>query len=246
MKSRLKKQHKNCQNKDIKIFIEKKIEAVDEIISQDCAEENTRKVNEWLDCLESENGGFSQNGMWKLKSKLCPRPLDPPIAKLDKNGDLVTRPEKLLDLYLETYSNRLSHRKMKKEYEDIFYLKNKLWNLRLEKCSEVKTENWSMKNLRAVLKGLKSNKARDPLGMANEIFKPNVIGEQLEFALLSLMNGTKSESFIPTIMRLADISSIWKRKASKKDLENDQGIFSHIRLRGILDKLIFIMIYIQI
>ena len=74
VKSRLKKQLKNCQNKDIKIFIEKKIETVDEIISQDCAEENTRKVNEWLDCLESENGGFSQNGMWKLKSKLFPRP----------------------------------------------------------------------------------------------------------------------------------------------------------------------------
>ena len=98
-------------------------------------------------------------------------------------------------------------------------------------------------NLRAVLKGLKSNKARDPLGMANEIFKPNVIGEQLEFALLSLMNGTKSESFIPTIMRLADISSIWKRKASKKDLENDRGIFSLIRLRGILDKLVYNDLY---
>ena len=118
-----------------------------------------------------------------------------------------------------------------------------MWNLRLEKCSEVKTEDWSMKNLRAVLKGLKSNKARDPLGMANEIFKPNVIGEQLEFALLSLMNGTKSESFIPTIMRLADISSIWKRKASKKDLENDRGIFSLIRLRGILDKLVYNDLY---
>ena len=63
-----------------------------------------------------ENGEFSQCGMWKLKSKLCPIPLDPPTAKLDENGCLVTNTEELLNLYLDTYSKRLSHRKMKNKY----------------------------------------------------------------------------------------------------------------------------------
>ena len=127
-------------------------------MSQDSSEENASKVNEWLDCLETENGEFSQNGMWKLRSKLCPKTVDPPTAKLDKNGNLVTNPEKLLDLYLETYSERLSHRKIKEEYEDIFHLKNELWKMRLNKCSNVKTENWTSKDLTSVLKGLKITK----------------------------------------------------------------------------------------
>ena len=64
--------------------------------------------------------------------------LSPPTAKLDENGSLVTNPEQLLNLYSKTYTERLSHRKMKNEYEDIFLLKNCLWEMRLEKCSNVK------------------------------------------------------------------------------------------------------------
>ena len=97
-------------------------------------------MNKYLKNLEAENGGFSQCGMWNLKAKLCPRPIDPPTAKKDKNGKLVTNPEKLLDLYLETYKERLSHRKMKKEYDDIFKMKNQLWELRLESCLQEKQE----------------------------------------------------------------------------------------------------------
>jgi hypothetical protein len=63
--------------------------------------------------------------MWKLRSELCPKSKDHPTAKLDKNGKLVTHPEKLLKLYLD----RLSHRKMKPEFEDILHLKNELWKM---------------------------------------------------------------------------------------------------------------------
>ena len=115
-------------------------------------------------------------------------------------------------MYLDTYSDRLSHRKMKPEFEDILHLKNKLWKMRLELCSEVKTKKWNEKNLNTVLKKLKNNKTRDPHGLVNEIFKPRVAGDQLKCTLLSLMNGTKSESIVPTPLRLANISSIWKRK----------------------------------
>ena len=94
-----------------------------------------------------ENGEFSQCGMWKLKSKLCPIPLDPPTAKLDENGCLVTNTEELLNLYLDTYSKRLSHRKMKNKYEDIFELKNESWQMRLKKISGVKTEEWTKNDL---------------------------------------------------------------------------------------------------
>ena len=227
----------------MKIFLIKKIELIEEIISLDCAEENINKVNEYVRNLESENGGFSQNGMWKLKLKLCTRPMDPPTAKLDKTGKLVTNPDKLLRLYLETYSDRLSHRKMKEEYEDIFHLKNQLWYMRLEKCSNIKTEKWTQKKINVVSKSLKNNKTRDPLGMVNEIFKPGIIGEKLELSILALMNSIKSENLIPTFMRLANISSIYKKKNSKNDLENDRGIFVLCVLRKVLDKLVYADLY---
>ena len=38
---------------------------------------------------------------------------------------------------------------------------------------------------------MKNNKAGDPLGMINEIFKPGIIGEKLELAILALMNSVK-------------------------------------------------------
>ena len=165
------------------------------------------------------------------------------FAKLDKNGKLVTNTEDLLNLYLETYSDRLSHRKIKSEYDDIFNLKTQLWQMRLELCSEVKTGKWTRKNLNVVLKSLKKNKTRDPLGLVNEIFKPKVIGEQLERVLLSLLNDIKIENLIPILLQLANISSIWKRKASKKSLENDRGIFVLCVLRNILDKLLYNDLY---
>ena len=220
------------------MFIAKKIEFIEDIISMECSEENINIVNEHLKNLELENGNFSQSGMWKLKSKLCPTVVDPPTAKLDKNGKLVTNTEDLLNLYLETYSDRLSHRKIKSKYDDIFNLKTQLWQMRLELCSEVKTGKWTQKNLNDVLRSLKKNKTRDPLGLVNEIFKPKVIGEQLERVLLSLLNDIKIENLIAILLQLANISSIWKRKTSKKSLENDRGIFVLCVLRNILDKLL--------
>ena len=243
LKSTLKVQLRNVRNDGMKKFISLKIEFIENMISLESSEENVNKVNEYIRSIETESGGFSQLGMWKLKSKLCPRSHDPPTAKLDRNGKLVTNPQKLLDLYVETYSDRLSHKRIKAEYKDIFLLKNHLWQLRAEQCSGVKTEQWTRKDLNTVLKSLKNNKSRGPLGMVSEIFKPGVIGEKLELSILALMNSIKNEKVAPNFMRLADISSIYKRKGSKKDLENDRGIFLLGILRKILDKLLYVDLY---
>ena len=246
IKAQIKLHLRNCSDESMKIFLDKKIQYVEEVISRECSEENIRKVKECLQNLQSGKGTFSQNGMWKLKSKLCPRPQDPPTAKLDKQGRLVSCPDKLLSLYSETYTERLSHRKMISRYEDVFHLKNQLWDMRFNKCIEIKTENWNRKNLISVLKSLKNNKARDPIGMVKDIFKPRIIGEDLELSTLDLMNSIKSESHVPTFMRLANVSSIYKKKGSNQDLENDRGIFVLGVLRGILDKLLYQDLYPEI
>ena len=45
-----------------------------------------------------------------------------------------------------------------------------------------------MKHLEKVLKYLKKDKSRDPLGYCNELFSPEVAGDDLKLALLKMMS----------------------------------------------------------
>ena len=60
--------------------------------------------------------------------------------------------------------------------------------------------------------------------MINELLKPNYMGKDLKMAILSLMNGIKQTFYFPEFMQLANISSIFKQKGSRFDLEMDYGI----------------------
>ena len=90
-----------------------------------------------------------------------------------------------------------------------------------------------------VLKKMKNNKSRDPHGMVNELFKPGVIGKDLEDSLLLLFNRIKDTVEIPKLMEYANITSIYKGKGEKMDLENDRGIFIVSVLRSIFMKLLY-------
>ena len=177
--------------------------------------------------------------MWKLKNQLMPKEMDPPMAKFDDKGNLITNPNLLKNLYLEHYAKRLKHRSIKEDYLDNYNKKVKLWQLRFERLKSTRTEKWSINDLKSSLKSLKSNKARDPAGLINELFKPPVIGCDLEKAILNLVNGIKEEYFIPPNLEMSNITTIYKRKGSKHDLENDCGIFGLSVFKKIIDKLIY-------
>ena len=57
-------------------------------------------VQDHLKQIESEEGTFLNLGFWKLKEKLRPDSKDPPMAKKDKDGNLITSPEGIKNLYL--------------------------------------------------------------------------------------------------------------------------------------------------
>ena len=98
----------------------------------------------------------------------------------------------------------------------------------------------------SVLKKLKANKTRDPLGMINEIFKRGVIGQDLVSALAGLVSESKFKNFLPLFMRLANITSLYKRKGSKMCLESDRGIFVLTVVRMILDRLLYNDLYPEV
>ena len=125
--------------------------------------------------MDSLDGSFNQIGMWKVKKKICPRPKDPPTAKKDDLGNLITAPSALKNLYLETYQNRLKHRKINERYQDIRELKNELWELRFEALKSKPSTPWTIEDLEKATKSLKNNQSRDPLGMISEIFKSKLL-----------------------------------------------------------------------
>ena len=75
--------------------------------------------------------------------------------------------------------------------------------------------------------------------MINEIFKPDCAGKDLRLALLLLMNGIKSEQNVPEYMNLSNITTLWKLKGCKMDMNSDRGIFILTSLKRIMDKVIY-------
>ena len=218
---------------------EEKLKETEIYLTEKFAAKCADVIKEQAKQIETLDGKFSQIGFWKIKKKLCPQSMDPPMAKLDEKGMLITSPNLLKSLYLRTYKHRLRQREMKTDYSEIFVLKTELWNSRMKELIENKSEPWEMENLMKVLKSLKNNKSMDPNGMINEIFKPGVIGEDLKEGLLSLFNGIKDTLYIPDYMNLQNITSLYKSKGSKMDMNNQRGIFILTILKKILDKLIY-------
>ena len=221
-------------------ILRQKIQDIGDQLSDEIAEKNVQKISDQLSGLTLGEGGFSQTGFWRIKSKICPKNTNPPLAKRDKHGNLITSPNNLKQLYLDTYKHRLRHRSMENKHSDIFILKSELWRRRFGQLKEKVTNPWSASQFEKAIKSLKNNQARDPMGIINELFKPGLAGAQLKFSTLSLMNQVKQTMKIPRSMQISNITSIWKKKGSQQDMSNERGIFVLTAVRKILDKLTYL------
>ena len=228
----------SCEERQKKINAEK--EVVINKLTDLIAIEKAAKIRDYIKSVENAEGSFSQIKLWKLKQRVCSKSADPPMAKKDSNGNLITTPDNLLNLYSDTYAYRLRNRQMKAELMDVYSLKMKLWKSRMSELSKFKTADWSLSQLKIVLKSLKNNKTADPNGMINELFKEGCIGSDLEQALLILFNSVKTHMHIPQYILKQNISTIYKNKGSRMEMKNDRGIFILTSLKRILDKLIYI------
>ena len=66
-----------------------------------------------------ESGAFNIPKMWGLKKKLNLESNSVPSAKKDKAGNLITSKSGILDLYRNTFIERLSHKEMLPQYESL-------------------------------------------------------------------------------------------------------------------------------
>jgi len=226
-----------------KTKLEENIENAEPEIEKEVSEEYVREAMETLRELggqEDEISGEGRNKMWKMLKQMHPK-VSPavPVGKQDLSGNIITNHEGLKHLYLNTYINRLRDRPISPGFERIKDLKMNLFEMRLKLASSIKSKDWTLENLDKVLKHLKNNKARDPNGLVNELFKQGVAGKDLKNSLLILFNKIKQENKIPDYLKLADVATIYKGKGNKTDLKNERGIFLVTVFRSILMKLIY-------
>ena len=132
----------NAKSELQKTKAEEKLAEIDCALKEKYAAKWAKIIKNETDHIKTLEGKFSQLGFWKLKKKLCPQAMDPPMAKMNEEGILVTAPNLLKDLYLRTYKHRLRQRKMKKEFHEIFFLKTELWKSRMIELTNSKSEPW--------------------------------------------------------------------------------------------------------
>ena len=228
----------NSLNSDEYKILYDQLEKVNNDIAEKEAEDNFKIVFENVKHLENDTENLNAIQMWKLKRKVCPKKSDPPTAKINDCGEIISEPTALKKLYENTYKKRLAHRKIKPELADLYERKMYLFNSRMEICQKVKSRNWTEFDLIKVLKSLKKNKSCDSHGLIYELFRPEIIGRDLLQSLLIFCNNVKTQLCIPEFLTYTDITSFYKNKGAKNDLENDRGVFSVSKIRSIIEKLI--------
>lgn len=233
-RNKLKKKQKLDEKEDDEICV------IENQIAEECEEVNRRKVTENFKAFDCSNVNVNQHGVWKIKKKYFPKKKQTlPVGKKNLKKQLITNPNELKSLYLNTFKHRLRKRPTQPGYESLLDLQEELFNLRLNVSKLNKSCPWTMTNLELALKSLKNGKCRDPEGLIREIFKEEVIGDNLKKSMLILYNKIKVTGSIPEFMKNANIHAIYKGKGDVTDLDSDRGIFILSIFRTILMKLIY-------
>ena len=128
----------------------------------------------------------------------------------------------------------------------ILQAQDELYLKRLAESKKKTTLPWTLKSSEKVLDSLKTGKCRDPDGLVREIFKKEILGDDLKQSLLLLFNKIKETGQIPKFMNVVNIHAIYKGKGEKTDLESERGIFIVSILRSILMKMLYNDIYERI
>ena len=220
-----------------------KLKEIEKEMADKYSEDMYNRIKKEVKGMNSEEGGWNPGHLWKLKQKISPRPTDPLTAMMNEEGVLITEPEEIEKLALQHYQKLFENLPIDEDLKEMQILKEKVCKMRLKICSETKTDPWTNEDIEYVLKQLKNDKSRDPLGYANELFKGGVAGKDLKLAILKIMNRIKCEQKIPKVMQLCNITSLYKHKGPRNQFNSYRGIFRVTVLRNILDRLLYNDLY---
>ena len=161
-----------------------------------------------------------------------------PSAKKNHLGRIISSKNDVRKLLEKEFKNRLRQRPYRDDLISTHFRRNRLFEMKLKLAEQNKSQPWSMEELETALRDLKRNKSRDFEGLVNEIFKNDVVGNNLKKSLLIMFNGIKDEGIIPEFMNYSNITTVPK-KGSKIELKNQRGIFRVSVIRSILMRMIY-------
>ena len=224
-------------------------EEIDKLNGNICeieALENREKIMKNFKSFSDNPDKLNLQQMWKMNKKLWPKCGNIlPVAKKNHKGKLVSNPKAIKKLLAREYKDRLRKRPVRPDFSDMRIRRKEIFKLKMKFAGNQRSPDWSMNDLEAALKNLKSNKSRDFEGYLNKIFKLNVIGDDLKDSLLLMLNILKKKKLIPIFLNYCNITTVPK-KGSKTELKNERGIFRVPILRYILMRLIYNMKYRKI
>ena len=99
-----------------------------------------------------------------------------------------------------------------KKYEDYEKKIERDFSHTLQYTKNISFSDWSLKDLECVLKSLKKRQSQDNMGVINELFMLDNMGDDLKLSLLQLFNGIKNSQIIPEVFQNVYITSIQKKK----------------------------------
>ena len=143
---------------------------VEKELAEKFSEEYYDKIKKSTKGIDCEDGTITSGKLWNLKKELFPKSREPPTAMKDPvNGNLLSTEEKIQEAAINVYTKRLENKPIKDDLKHIKEAKEVLCEKLLKNN---KTPTWKMKHLNNVLKNLN----------ANDIFRPEVAGDDLKLA----------------------------------------------------------------
>ena len=85
-----------------------------------------------------------------------------------------------------------------------------LFEIKIKLAQAHHSPDWNISDLENALGDLKRNKSRDHEGLINEIFKLDVIGDDLKKSLVLMFNKLKKKQMIAYFMNFANITIVHK------------------------------------
>ena len=77
------------------------------------------------------------------------------LRSLLSDGNLIVTQNGLRALYKKTYMERLSHKQIRPEYEQLKSMKENLFELRYQLSSKMKSDDWNSEDVEKICKSLK-------------------------------------------------------------------------------------------
>ena len=161
------------------------LENIEKDIAKIISEKNRDKILKSFQEIANSDSSCNTMGMWRQVRKLFPKVLPTvPSGLRDHKGKIITQISTVKQMSIQKYQQKLRKRPVNPQIKRLMQLKEENAIRIINITRKVKTEKWSHKELSIVLSKLKNGKCRDPGGLINEIFKPGVIGCDLQEGLL--------------------------------------------------------------